>query len=112
MKLKDRMSIKEKRTFIIHMYCDCGGELKYDTSDQAADLFNLMFSAIKTPNEKIKLKHKCNKCGNIVELENMYPKEETYEIGLYADNDVISNFIASDIKPKVDNDLEALGYEH
>lgn len=60
----------EKKTIVTHAFCECGGELIYDTGSLFVDLFS----------GKNKFGHTCKKCGMKVSLDKMYPDEEVIEI--------------------------------
>lgn len=60
----------EKKTIVNHAFCECGGELIYDTNSLFTDLFT----------GKNKFGHTCKKCGMKVSLDKMYPDEELIEI--------------------------------
>lgn len=65
----------EKRTIVNHAFCDCGGELIYNTDSLFTDLLT----------GKDKFEHTCNKCGMKVMLDARYPDE--YEVEVPIDGD-------------------------
>lgn len=60
----------EKRTIVNHAFCDCGGELIYNTNSLFTDLLT----------GKNKFGHTCKKCGMKVMLDKLYPDEEVIEV--------------------------------
>lgn len=65
----------EKRTIVNHAFCECGGELIYDTLSLFTDLLT----------GKDKFEHTCHKCGMKVALDTRYPEE--YEVEVSIDGD-------------------------
>lgn len=53
----------------IDMICECGG--KFFPTDVIVDLFS------RTIDNKLHIKHKCNKCGKEEKFETAYPTTET-----------------------------------
>lgn len=60
----------EKKTIVTHAYCDCGGELVYNTGSLFTDLFT----------GRDRFEHTCRKCGMKVALDKLYPDEITVEV--------------------------------
>ena len=60
----------EKKTIITHAFCECGGELVYDTGSLFTDLLS----------GKSKFEHTCKKCGMKVALDKLYPDENEVEV--------------------------------
>ena len=57
----------EVRTFVIKVYCDCGGEIKFNGNA------NLSF-----PPQYV---HECGDCGYLTTYPDQYPLNHTQEVG-------------------------------
>lgn len=90
--LNELVRIKEKRTFVLNILCDCGGEFVYDVGD-VGDVFSSLFSAIQQVTD-YEIPHKCRKCGKTTKFKHSYPCEKSFEIGLDTSNDAIATFVA------------------
>lgn len=70
MKTKDlRIFGRESNTYVQHLYCECGGEYIGD------------MSKVFKENEKWLATHTCTNCGNVIYVEDLYPKVVQREIG-------------------------------
>lgn len=65
----------ERKTIITHAFCECGGELIYDTCSLFTDLLT----------GKDKFEHTCQKCGMKVALDARYPDEYEAEVPIDGD---------------------------
>ena len=65
----------EKKTIVTHAFCECGGELVYDTSSLFTDLLT----------GKDKFEHICRRCGMRVALDARYPDEYGMEVPIDGD---------------------------
>lgn len=111
MKLTERVSLKEKRSFIARLNCSCGrGEYRYDLDNACTDLFGTFFNAMNNQKET-KYKHKCTVCGDTKEFVVRYPLEETFDIGIDCPKEKIVEFVSKHFAEKMHEDLKSLGYE-
>ena len=104
--LKKLVRIKEKRTFVLNVLCECGGEFVVDVGD-ASDIFTSLFKSIsdKTAHE---FNHKCRKCGKTKTFHHTFPKEKYFEIGLDTTTDAIAEYVAKAFEEELD---DVVGYE-
>lgn len=104
--LKDIIRIKEKRTFVMNVLCDCGGEFVYDVGD-VSSIFSSLFSAVNSTEEH-KFNHKCRKCGKTASFKHVFPTEKSFEIGLDTTSADIAEFIVKAFDEEVN---DAVGFE-
>lgn len=52
----------ETKVYTEHMYCECGGEFKYNGSGFSVAIYPTMYY------------HTCNKCKKMVDLNDVYPR--------------------------------------
>lgn len=74
MKTKELMVLgKESKTYVQHLYCECGGEYVRDVIKA--------FKKVFKEDGKWVIMHTCTNCGNIIYVEDIYPKVVEKEIG-------------------------------
>lgn len=103
---KSKVSIKEKRTFVCQMKCDCGGNFMYVSDNAISDIFGSFFKSVETAT--LEYEHKCNKCGKIDKFTNMYPLHKEFEIGLTADANTIAQFVSAEFVKTMAADIEKI----
>ena len=96
--------IKEKRTFVLNVLCDCGGEFVYDTNDTTSMLASL-FGAVSGGDSKVS--HKCRKCGKTSKFKHIFPCEKSFEIGLNTSTEDISAYVSQAFEEELE---DAIGY--
>lgn len=101
---KNKVSIKEKRTFVCQMKCDCGGNFVYCSDNAITDLFGSFFKTT----EVAEYEHKCNSCGKTDKFANMYPLHKEFEIGLTADPETIAQFVSAEFVKTMSADIEKI----
>lgn len=101
---KSKVSIKEKRTFVCQMKCDCGGNFVYASDNAITDLFGSFFKTTETASYE----HKCNSCGKVEKFANMYPLHKEFEIGLTADAETIAQFVSAEFVKTMSADIEKI----
>jgi hypothetical protein len=104
--LKDCIRIKEKRTFVLNVLCDCGGEFIHDFGD-ASSIFSSLFSAVSSTEEH-KFNHKCRKCEKTAQFKHIFPCEKSFEVGLDTPKDVLANYVAESFEEEL---KDATGFE-
>lgn len=104
--LKDIIRIKEKRTFVMNVLCDCGGEFAHDVGD-VSSIFSSLFSAVNSTEEH-KFNHKCRKCGKTASFKHIFPSEKSFEIGLDAKVKDIADYVTKAFEEEVN---DAVGFE-
>lgn len=104
--LKDIIRIKEKRTFVMNVLCDCGGEFVHDVGD-VSSIFSSLFSAVNSDGGH-KFTHKCRKCGKTVAFKHVFPSEKSFEIGLDTKVEAIADYLTKAFEEEV-NDV--IGFE-
>lgn len=105
-KLEDKLSIREKRTFVCNMKCECGGDYHYESS--ANDVVDIFASLFGTANSTSKYKHACSKCKKVNFFENIYPLIKEFEIGLDTPNDKIAEFVGQSFSDTIQDDVKNL----
>lgn len=114
--IHDGLSIKQKQTFNVRLYCKCGGEYTYDYNTSGyGDLFGAMLNNIQREKgqteEKYKYVHKCDKCGDVKKFVNIYPLGRDYEVGILTPHDMIVEHISKDMGEIIKEDIHTLEFD-
>ena len=105
-KLNQLVRLKEKRTFVLNVQCDCGGEMVYDVGD-VSSIFSSLFSTINSEKNAMEFNHKCRKCGKTAKFNHIFPCEKSFEIGLDTPNNSIAEYVSEAFEEEL---KDAVGY--